>query len=430
MRIFVAGGTGAIGRPLVSALVAAGHHVTVFSRREGRVTALGVPGVVPAVGDAFDPGTLARAVQAAEPEVVVNQLTSLAQTANPLAVKRGFDTTSRLRSEVSSALVAAARAAGARRVVAQSISFAYRPGPGVRTESDPLWTDAAGQIGKLTGSLATLESATLGDPAVDGVVLRYGSFYGPGTYFAPGGLYASMIAKRRLPIPGDGGGLFGLVHIDDAASATVAALEGPTGVFNVVDDVPARASEWMPLVARLLGAKPPHRRARSGRPGGGGAVPRLPDVRSARRLQRAGAGRARVVACASRLARRAAGHPRRCLEPDRLTRPRAGPTRRPAHRSPPPRRASAPRCAAARRSPQRRRRGPPPARRGRWRAASGMAAPAMAPMAAGPAPPRKDWATRLVRSTPKWRAPTAIKTNDGENATSAASSAPPTPAAA
>ena len=258
MRIFVAGGTGAIGRPLVSALVAAGHHVTVFSRSVGRVAALGVPGVVPAVGDAFDADTLARAVGAAEPEVVVNQLTSLAQSANPLAVKRGFDTTSRLRTEVSSTLVAAARAAGARRVVAQSISFAYRPGPGVRTESDPLWTEAVGQIGKLTGSLATLESATLADPAIDGVVLRYGSFYGPGTYFARGGLYASMIAKRRLPIPGDGCGLFGLVHIDDAASATVAALEGPTGVFNVVDDVPAPASEWMPLVAGLLGAKPPH----------------------------------------------------------------------------------------------------------------------------------------------------------------------------
>ncbi len=257
MRIFVAGGTGAIGRPLVASLVSAGHAVTVFSRQEARVAALGVPGVVPAVGNAFDPDDLRRAVQAAQPEVVINQLTSLARSANPLAVKRGFDTTSRLRSEVAGSLVAAARAAGARRVIAQSISFAYRPGPGVRTESDPLWTEANGQIGTLTGSLATLEAATLGDPALEGVVLRYGSFYGPGTYFAPGGLYASMLAKRRLPIPGDGGGLFGLVNVDDAAAATVLALEGPTGVFNVADDVPARASEWMPLVAQLLGGRPP-----------------------------------------------------------------------------------------------------------------------------------------------------------------------------
>ncbi len=259
MRVFVAGGTGAIGRPLVRALVAAEHEVTVFSRSEATVAALGLPGVVPAAGDAFDPDSLMRAVRAAEPEVVVNQLTNLSRTAHPLAVKRGFDTTSRLRREVSGPLVAAARAAGARRVVAQSISFAYRPGPGTRTESDTLWTGAPGQFGRLTGSLAALESATLGDDAVEGVVLRYGSFYGPGTYFAPGGLYATMIAKRLLPIPGDGSGLFGFVHVDDAASATVAALEGPAGVFNVVDDCPAPSSEWMPFAARLLGAKPPHR---------------------------------------------------------------------------------------------------------------------------------------------------------------------------
>ncbi len=257
MRIFVAGGTGAIGRPLVVALAGAGHDVTVFARSEARVAALGVAGVVPAVGDAFEADALTRAVASAKPEVVVNQLTSLAQSANPVAVKRGFDATSRLRREVSGTLVGAALAAGARRVVAQSISFAYRPGPGVRTESDPLWTGAAGQIGHLTGSLAALESATLGTAGVEGVVLRYGSLYGPGTYFAPGGLYASMIAKRRLPVPGAGGGLFGLVHLDDAVAATLAALEGPAGVFNVVDDVPAPASEWIPLAARLLGAKPP-----------------------------------------------------------------------------------------------------------------------------------------------------------------------------
>ena len=259
MRIFVAGGTGAIGRPLVAALVAAGHEVTVFSRSADRVAALGLPDVTPAVGDALRPDDVVSSVQRAAPEVVVNQLTSLAQSANPLAVKRGFDQTSRLRREASATLAAAARTAGARRIVAQSISFIYRPGPGVRSEADPLWTEATGQIGQLARSVATLESATLGDAQVEGVVLRYGSFYGPGTYFAPGGLYASMISKRLLPIPGDGGGRFGMLHIDDAAAATVAALDGPTGVFNVVDDVPAAASEWLPFVATLLGAKPPRR---------------------------------------------------------------------------------------------------------------------------------------------------------------------------
>jgi nucleoside-diphosphate-sugar epimerase len=259
MRIFVAGGTGAIGRPLVTRLVAAGHEVTVFSRSEGRVTALGLPDVVPAVGDAFDPDRVLRAVQAARPEVVINQLTNLPQSTNPLAIKRGFDRTCRLRAEVSGTLMAAARSAGARRVVAQSISFAYRAGPGVRTESDPLWTDARGQIGKLIRPVATLESATLRDATVEGVVLRYGSLYGPGTYFAPDGMYAAMLKRRMLPIPGDGRGIFGLVHVDDAAAATIAALEGPKGIFNVVDDVPAPAAEWIPLTASLLGAKPPRR---------------------------------------------------------------------------------------------------------------------------------------------------------------------------
>jgi nucleoside-diphosphate-sugar epimerase len=257
VRIFVAGGTGAIGRPLVTSLAAAGHEVVVFSRSEGRVAALGVPGIVPAVGDAFDTETLTGAVLSARPEVVINQLTSLPTTVNPVTVKRSFDLTSRLRREVSGTLVAAAREAGARRIIAQSISFAYRPGPGVRSESDPLWTEAKGQIGLLTTSLATLESATLGDAGLEGVVLRYGSFYGPGTYIAPGGLYANLLGRRLLPLPGDGGGLFGLVHVEDAASATAAALEGPAGAFNIVDDVPAPASEWVPFVARLLGAKPP-----------------------------------------------------------------------------------------------------------------------------------------------------------------------------
>jgi nucleoside-diphosphate-sugar epimerase len=257
VRVFIAGGTGAIGRPLVAALDAAGHEVAVYSRSAEKVAALGVPGTVPAVGDAFDADALIGAVQSFRPEVVINELTSLPQTANPLAIKRGFDLTSRLRREVSKTLVTAARAAGARRILAQSISFAYRPGPGVRTETDPLWTDAKGQIGILTGSVATLESNTLGDPELEGVVLRYGTFYGPGTYFAPNGLYATMLKRRVLPIPGKGGGLFALVHIDDAAAATVAALEGPTGTFNVAADVPAPASEVMTFTADLLGAKPP-----------------------------------------------------------------------------------------------------------------------------------------------------------------------------
>jgi nucleoside-diphosphate-sugar epimerase len=257
VKVFVAGGTGVIGRALVPQLVEAGHEVTVFSRTEARVTAMGLRDVHAAVGDGLNADQVRAAIVAAGPEVVINQLTNLAQTANPVALKRGFAQTARLRREGSAILVEAAEAAGARRIIAQSISFAYRPGPGVRTEADPLWTDVGGQIGGVTGPVAMLEQQTLGDSAIEGVVLRYGSYYGPGSYFCPTGLFAQMVAKRRMPIGGAGTGVFGFVHVDDAARATVAALNGPTGVFNVVDDVPAPSSEWIPHLASLMGAKPP-----------------------------------------------------------------------------------------------------------------------------------------------------------------------------
>jgi 2-alkyl-3-oxoalkanoate reductase len=259
VKVFVAGGTGVIGRPLVTQLVEAGHDVTVFSRSEARVAELGVPGVRAAIGDALQPSEVASAVAVAQPEVVINQLTNLAQTANPVALKRGLVNTARLRREASRSLVEAARAAGARRIVAQSISFAYQPGPGVRTESDSLWTGVSGQIGEVTRPVAELEAQTLGAPDLEGVVLRYGTYYGPGSYYGVDGAFTDLVGKRRMPIGGTGQGQFGFVHIDDAARATVAALEGPTGVFNVVDDVPAPSAEWITFLASLLGAKAPMR---------------------------------------------------------------------------------------------------------------------------------------------------------------------------
>jgi nucleoside-diphosphate-sugar epimerase len=257
MRLFLAGGTGAIGRPLVRRLAAAGHEVTIFTRDAERVSALGVPGVTAAVGDVLDADTLVRAVAEAQPEVVINQLTNLPQTSSPAALKRGLRATSRLRTEASATLVRAAEAAGARRVIAQSISFIYRPGPGVRSESDPLWTDAKGMIGLVAKPVAALESATLSGNGPDGVVLRYGAFYGPGTYYDHDGAFATMVKRRLLPVPSGQQGQFGFVHLDDAVGATMAALSGPAGVFNVVDDVAAPAGEWITLLAEVLGAKKP-----------------------------------------------------------------------------------------------------------------------------------------------------------------------------
>jgi hypothetical protein len=305
MRVFIAGGTGAIGRPLVAALAVAGHEVAVYSRDAGKVTALGVPGIVPAVGDAFDADALIGAVQSIRPEVVVNELTSLPQTANPLTIKRGFDRTSRLRREVSKTLVTAARAAGARRIVAQSIAFAYRPGPGTRTEADPLWTDAKGQIGVLTGSVATLESHTLGDAQLEGVVLRYGSFYGPGTYFAPDGLYATMLKRRVLPIPGKGGGIFGLVPRPRRSRGHRCRARGTGRHFQRGGRRAGACIGGDGMHGASDGRQATAPRARGARPHRGRRVPRLPAVRSAGRLERASPDRAGLVAALRRLARRA-----------------------------------------------------------------------------------------------------------------------------
>jgi nucleoside-diphosphate-sugar epimerase len=229
----------------------------VFSRSAERVRALGVAAARASVGDAMRPESLTRAIAEAQPEVVINQLTNLAQSAGPLALRKGLSQTAQLRQHASATLVRAARAAGARRIISQSISFIYRPGPGTRTEDDPLWTDAGGQIGASAVPLATLESETLGSEGIEGVVLRYGAFYGPGTYYAPEGALSGLVRKRRMPLIAKAAGIFGFVHIDDAARATLAALEGPIGIFNVLDDVPAPTSEWIPFMAGLLGAKSP-----------------------------------------------------------------------------------------------------------------------------------------------------------------------------
>jgi 2-alkyl-3-oxoalkanoate reductase len=261
MKVFVAGATGAIGKQLVPQLVAAGHEVTSMTRSPEKAGALRALGAKAAVADGLDRTAVRKAVLRAEPEAVIHQMTSLSGTFNLKSFDETFALTNRLRTEGTDYLLEAAQAAGARRFLAQSQSNFYEPtGAPVKSEDDPPDPDPPAAVRRSEGALRHLEAATLGAAGIEGLALRYANFYGPGTGFAPGGVMIELVRKRRLPIIGDGDGVWSLIHMDDAAAATVAALErGAPGIYNVADDEPAPASVWLPELARVLGAKPPLR---------------------------------------------------------------------------------------------------------------------------------------------------------------------------
>jgi len=258
MKIFVAGASGAIGKPLVRQLVAAGHEVTGMTRREGRAAEIREAGAEAVVCDVYDAEALREAVVAARPEAVVHALTALPQRFN---VRTDLKPTDRIRVEGTRNLVAAAQAAGARRMVAESVSFFYAPEGGwVKDEEAPLDVDAPGKVGAAVAAITDLERQVLEAEGLEGLVLRFGWFYGPGTYIGPGGSQAEEVRKRRYPIVGAGDATFSFIHIEDAAAAVVAALErGAPGVYNVADDEPSPLREWLPIFAETLGAKPPRR---------------------------------------------------------------------------------------------------------------------------------------------------------------------------
>jgi nucleoside-diphosphate-sugar epimerase len=268
MKVFVAGATGAIGTELVPQLAAAGHDVIGTTRSSAKADMLRALGARPVVADALDPDAVARAVAETEPEVIVHQLTALKgepglrDMRNP---ERFGAMTNRLRTEGTDHLLAAGRAVGIRRFIAQSIvsigTYARTGGP-VKTESDPLDLDLPAKGRSGADALRYLEDAVTGIDWAEGLVLRYGAFYGPGTGLSadPEALLTKAIRKRRFPIIGDGGGIWSWVHIEDAASATVAAVDnGGPGIYNIVDDEPAPVREWLPVLAEQLGAKKPMR---------------------------------------------------------------------------------------------------------------------------------------------------------------------------
>ncbi|MGN6588607.1 MAG: NAD-dependent epimerase/dehydratase family protein [Solirubrobacterales bacterium] len=258
MKVFVAGATGAIGRPLIRQLVAAGHEVTGMTRRPERAGELRDAGAEAVVCDAFDAEGLREAAVAARPEAVVHALTALPERFGP---RTDLRPTNRVRTEGTRNLIAAAQAAGARRVIAESVAFFYAPEGGwVKDEEAPLDLDAPGKFGPAVAAVTDLERQVLGAEGMEGFVLRFGWFYGPGTYISPGGSQIEEVHKRRDPVVGEGNATFSFIHIDDAASAVVAAIQrGAPGVYNVVDDEPSPMREWLPLLAEILGAKPPRR---------------------------------------------------------------------------------------------------------------------------------------------------------------------------
>jgi len=258
--VFVAGATGAIGRPLVHALVAAGHEVTGMTRSEQRAEALSAAGARPVVCDVFDADGVRAAMAAAVPEMVVHELTSLPRRIDPRD-KGTYTSTNRVRREGTRILIDAARAAGARRFVCQSIAFAYEPeGDMVKDEKAPLMLAAPAPFGEGVRAVRDMERMVLEADDLEGVVLRYGFFYGPGTAFARDGSMAADVRRRRMPIVGAGAGTFSFIHVEDAADATVAALgSGAPGVYNIVDDEPARLRDWVPAYAEAIGAKRPWR---------------------------------------------------------------------------------------------------------------------------------------------------------------------------
>lgn len=262
MRVFVTGGTGALGKFLLPQLVENGHEVVALTRSPAKAELLDRSGVSAVIADPLDKQQLTAAVRRAEPEVIIHQLTALTEAGNFRKWDQEFALTNRFRTEVTDTLLAAARTIGTRRFIAQSFCgwpYAKKGGP-VKTEEDPLESKPFESFTKTLAAIKYLENKMLTTSFLEGVALRYGNFYGPGNAIGKGGTVYKAVRRRQLPIIGGGGGVWSFVHTMDAARATVAAVtRGASGIYNVVDDEPAKVSTWLPFFARAIGAKPPYK---------------------------------------------------------------------------------------------------------------------------------------------------------------------------
>jgi nucleoside-diphosphate-sugar epimerase len=256
MKIFVAGATGAVGLPLVRALCTLGHQVTGMTRAGRGVDRLRELGAAPSIADAFDPRAVRDAIATAAPDVVIDQLTWL--PANPADIIKSMPNDTRLHREGGANLLTAARELGVKRFILQSRGY-YLDAPAghLANEAAKLRYEAPGEIGDSARVMGAYEDQALASTSLDGVVLRYGFFYGPGTWYRPEGAIAEQVRKRESAIIGEGNGVWSFVHIDDAIAATIASLTAEPGIYNVVDDDPLPVSEWLPAFARWVDAPEP-----------------------------------------------------------------------------------------------------------------------------------------------------------------------------
>ncbi|MEG4218879.1 NAD(P)-dependent oxidoreductase [Microcoleus sp. Pol14C6] len=258
MKIFVAGGTGAIGRPTLDQLLARGHNVVALTRTQERAQSLAAQGIEPAIADVFDAESVKAAVKSAQPEVVIEQLTALPRTYTRESMNATAALNARIRSEGGANVLAAAKAAGVRRFLKQSMAFWGIPGTGLADEETPLSLDASPAIAADARLVTETERCLLETSNLEGIALRYGFFYGPGTWFNPDGDVAQQVRQQQFPIVGNGDGVWSWLHVEDAAIATVAAAEqGNPGIYLIANDRPLAVYEWLPAFAQWLDAPPP-----------------------------------------------------------------------------------------------------------------------------------------------------------------------------
>ena len=258
MRIFVAGATGAIGRPLIAQLLTKGHDIVALTRSSEKAETLAKQGVEPAIADVFDPDSVKAAVTRAQPEVVIEQLTSYPKTYTRESMSAATALNTRIRLEGGANVLAAAQVAGVLRYLRQSIAFWGVPGTGLADEETPLALDASPAVAADARIVTELEYRLLETPNLEGIALRYGFFYGPGTWFAPDGDVAKQVRQQQFPMIGNGTGVWSWLHIEDAAAATVAAAErGNSGIYLIADDRPLQVREWLSAYAQWLNAPPP-----------------------------------------------------------------------------------------------------------------------------------------------------------------------------